>query len=79
MADEQFTSTRVTDTFIRLDDAPTWVRVSAVEALVATAEGSTQVVLACGDSVYTATLVEDIIELMRAASKPPTRTWPGAP
>jgi len=79
MAGEQFTRTTVTDTLIRLDDGPTWVRVSAVEALVPTLEGLTQVVLACGDSVYTVTLVEDIIELMRAASKTPPRTWPGAP
>ena len=79
MAGEQFTSTRVTDTFIRLDDAPTWVKVSSVEALVPTTEGATQVVLSCGDSVYTPTLVEEILEFMKLASKPPTQTWPGAP
>lgn len=64
------TSTTI-DALVQVDDMPTWVRVSAVEALsVSSFTNDTVIHLAGGGCIHTETPVEDVVEKMAKAMKP---------
>lgn len=73
MADATWTTTtRINDALILIDDSPTWVLVSAVQAVqpALTSMRRTVIYLAGGGEISTSTPVEDVIEKMAKAMKP---------
>lgn len=60
------------DALVQIDDAPTWVRVSAVEAITPDAypnDHRTRIHLAGGASVVTDVLADEVIGKLRRAGR----------
>ena len=65
---------KTSEVFVRLDDTPLWVRVSAIDAIQPYLLDSrkSEILLRNGQCVYTAMPVDDVLERMQTAAKVPT-------